>query len=673
MKNMFKKMINILLAVVLCCGCLLNAACKQATPNSGDMPTANAGLLYDPEHGIDRTRVLSSIVKNGSSDYKIVHGDRASETEIYAASEMQSFIYQTTGVKLPILEDGFVQSSPEKLICIGENVILESAELNIDYEELGMNGFVLKTKGTNLYIVGGGNRGTLYGVYDWLEKICGVKFIANDCTYTPTLSELSLFSMDVKEIPEFEYSGYLAAVTATDQVWYARSRNNCEWNETAERYGGGVQWYTPINTAHNSLVYVNPNTYYKTYEDKQNNAHMFLVENGTPVDICYTDGITEDGQLDESMPISAAKVAIESLKTYIQDGTEEMFYMFGHMDLNYTCTCLDCLKVANKYGQTGMYIRFANVLHEEVSKWAEENLNGRKIKLVLFGYALSEMPPVVYNSEKKTYVPIDETVVPREGIYLRLAAITTNRYYTLTDENQLAKWKDWFDKWGALSDDFMSWTYSAVHRQYFWYYPMKHTFVDYLKDFSRIGVKYMFVQGGHTEINDWQSIMDDYLFSKLLWNPNRDINALVEEFVHYYFGELVEDKILQFMNLYDTYIALNQQKDKDIMYDRYYKAEYNKYEDVNAGLIILDECKEMIANSSLGDEEKEILSVRIDRVRLTPLYMLMRNGSYYFADDLMKKNEITNEFFQTCAKLNVIYYGEKLTIDSIKSQYGYNG
>ena len=194
-----------------------------------------------------------------------------------------------------------------------------------------------------------------------------------------------------------------------------------------------------------------------------------------------------------------------------------------------------------------------------------------------------------------------------------------------------------------------------------------------MKEFKEIGVKYMFMQGGNTELNDWQSIMDDYLFSKLLWNPNRDVNALVREFVHYYFGETIEKDILEFMQIFDTYYHLAQLEDPDALRGQMLTPTYNKYEYINEGLNVLNECKTKIENSDLSAEQKEIYLTRVDRVRLTPLYMLLINGAYYYTDKPVEKEKITNDFFETCDRLNVLEYGEAFSIDSLKAKFGYNG
>ncbi len=674
MKKGFKRITTVILVAMLCGNSLFGCSCKNESSSSPNEPITEA--LYNPEQGIDRTTVLSSIVQNGATDYKIVYGVDASKTELYAASELQSFIYEATGVRLPLVVDSLVERNPQKLICIGQNSILDAAELSVDYSALGADGFVLKTKDSNLYIVGG-KRGTLYGVYDWLEKICGVKFIASDYTYVADLSEIKLYAMDVIETPAFEYRGSLACSTyySKDEIFYARSRNNHEFLKTEEKYGGGIRWYDGVNTTHNTLNYVDPNVYYATPEDKKNNAHMFFVNGNEVEDICYTDGITEDGKLDESMPLSAAKVAIESLKSYMLDDAECDYYMFGHMDTRLFCTCTRCNKMASKYGKSGVYIRFANVLYDEVQKWADNNLNGQELKLVIFAYLLSEQAPVSYNADEERYQPIDETVIPRDNIAIRLAPIDANRYYTVQDEKQTStKYKDWLKKWGAVTDNFMAWTYSIEFNNYFWYYPTKHTFVDMLKGYQEIGVKYMFVQNGHQEANDWQSIMYDYLLSKLLWNPNRDVNELVKEFVHYYFGGLVEDKVLDFIETYDEYFYLAQEETQGMfIYNSYTSPIYNKYEYVNYGLTLLNESKEIIANSVLNDDEKAIYTKHIDMARLMPLYMLMYNGGYYFSGNASKQKAIVDEFFGLCEELNAVYYEEDQTIESIKSKYGYEG
>lgn len=47
-------------------------------------------------------------------------------------------------------------------------------------------------------------------------------------------------------------------------------------------------------------------------------------------------------------------------------------------------------------------------------------------------------------------------------------------------------------------------------------------------------------QGAPREYKYYQAHLENYIVSKLLWNPDRDVNALVEEFNAYYFGDSAE-------------------------------------------------------------------------------------------------------------------------------------
>ena len=44
------------------------------------------------------------------------------------------------------------------------------------------------------------------------------------------------------------------------------------------------------------------------------------------------------------------------------------------------------------------------------------------------------------------------------------------------------------------------------------------------------------MQSDHKNFNDWQDRIDCYVTSKMLWNPDRDVTELQEEFVSLYYG-----------------------------------------------------------------------------------------------------------------------------------------
>ena len=683
MNNKFNKIIALLL-VFVCCFSFMTACKPQEQDN-------NSTKLYDQNAGIDKQTVLANIVDAGVTDFKIVHAAQANSTEIYAAQELQYFISESTGVKIPIITDGMAEYNPEKLICIGKNTIATNSEITVNYDEFKEDGFILKTKGTNLFILGGGNRGTLYGVYDWLEKIIGIRFLDSEVTHIPKCNKIELYSMDVKEIPYFEYRGVLATSTmyGVDPAFYARTRNNHEHIlqhviNLDEKYGGTIRWYSEINPTHNTLNYVSPEKYLKTPEQQQENAHMYAAQgilSGGTRDICFTDGLTKDGNLDESMEVSALKAAIESLKSYVQEDSD-CYHMFGHMDTGDMCNCDDCTESHQKYGMTGTYFRFANALLRETQKWADQELNGKKIKMVVFAYSASDEAPVKVNRETGKYEVVDPSVAPIENISVRLAPIHSNRYFSMGEGKHMTKYKDWLEKWSAVADDFMVWAYTVDFHRSMWYFPTHQSIVKTLEEYKELGVKYMMLQAIWQEENDWQSVMKNYVYLKLLWNPNRDVNALIKEFCYLYYGQTAGQKVLEMMGIYDQYFYLAvTETDGDFTsnYTTFTDPIYNKYEYVYSGYQLIEDAIELVENDttlSLADKQEYVRRLQV--VKLTPLFMIAYNSSYYFMGDNITQKKWIEEFISLAKELGVVYIGENtgnqtefLFENFIKDYWGY--
>ena len=112
-----------------------------------------------------------SLTKNGRSDYQVVIRSEASEVENFAAAELVKFVGEISGAKLSIVTDEVKVGEYE--ILLGRNRHLEELGVDIDFEKLGKEGFAVRTKGKNIIIAGNSGRGTMYGVYTFLENYLG--------------------------------------------------------------------------------------------------------------------------------------------------------------------------------------------------------------------------------------------------------------------------------------------------------------------------------------------------------------------------------------------------------------------------------------------------------------------------------------------------------------------
>jgi len=114
-------------------------------------------------HGVD----LASL-----GDWDIVVAEDALPSEKYAAEELQQHVALATGHTLPVFTcsdrpDRHVFVDPSKAMCEGE--------LGFAVDDFGPEDLRIVIRDGNIAIVGGRPRGTLYGVYTFLDHITGTR------------------------------------------------------------------------------------------------------------------------------------------------------------------------------------------------------------------------------------------------------------------------------------------------------------------------------------------------------------------------------------------------------------------------------------------------------------------------------------------------------------------
>lgn len=148
------------------------------------------------------------IIKDSKSDYKIVIADEPRGYEAYAAEELSTFIVQSTSITLPIVKESeVVVNESSKLIILGETELTEQAQITAEKNTYGARGFVIKQKDSNVYLVGGDTRGTLYAVYDFLHYEFGFEvYASNEIAIEKGVTERKLLAFDMSNIPDIPYA-----------------------------------------------------------------------------------------------------------------------------------------------------------------------------------------------------------------------------------------------------------------------------------------------------------------------------------------------------------------------------------------------------------------------------------------------------------------------------------
>ena len=105
----------------------------------------------------------------------------ASTSEQTAARELQQYISQVGGVELPITSD---LKTDGRSIYIGFNERVASLT-GAQKPNLNDESFTYRTMGHDLLIWGGAQRGTMYGVFTFLERELGTHWLTPQCTVVP--------------------------------------------------------------------------------------------------------------------------------------------------------------------------------------------------------------------------------------------------------------------------------------------------------------------------------------------------------------------------------------------------------------------------------------------------------------------------------------------------------
>src|ERR1039457_5880744 len=89
-----------------------------------------------------------TLVQQGRSNYTNVVAAQASLSEQRAAKELQRFIEEMSGARLPVVTDD--QPTHGNLVLLGDSAALRKLKIPAPFDKLGPEGFVMQTAGKHL-------------------------------------------------------------------------------------------------------------------------------------------------------------------------------------------------------------------------------------------------------------------------------------------------------------------------------------------------------------------------------------------------------------------------------------------------------------------------------------------------------------------------------------------
>ena len=427
------------------------------------------------------------------SEYTVVIPVSPGNYDQLAADFLVRFIGEATGVTVRQITDAEVA---DHMILVGTTAY-DTEAVRIARSEIQNDGYAMLVDGGNLYVTGALDRGTLFGVYDFLEKYLGV-MIYGGVTY-PEKQEMYEIKENLRvDIPADLRTVYSSPIAVRKSSWTAVSDGwayfpfwNC-YNSSEFKYaGGGVHTIAHLAETGGDL---SPNpclTDENIYQTVLKNVRLELEKNPNAqyVNVSQTDGTTHG------------------------------------------CRCKNCKAVEAEEGSpSGPWIRFVNRIANDIK---EDYPN---VLVETLAYTFTEKPPKVTK--------------PAENVVVCLCTSSCCFVHAIDDPDcpRNATFAGYVKGWSQICDHLKIWTYSGNFQAVDngdknGFGPNFRVMRENVKYFIDNNVMSVYVEGQQHPEDRASTVMGElraYLWGRVLWNPNmteEEFTAYTNDFMNYYYGD----------------------------------------------------------------------------------------------------------------------------------------
>jgi hypothetical protein len=442
-----------------------------------------------------------SITPGAMMSWKIVCATAATPSEKYAATEFQRLFKEMGGKELPLVE---AADASDGAIFIGPDAVLGSGQPT-DRRALDEEALRIRVTPNAVCIDGGRPRGTLYGVYEFYEELCGVRFLTFDHTYFPPDAAQRTIPAGVLVVnPTFVFRWSYYGETSRYPDFAARLRVNTVSDDPKL---GGRTGYRLVN--HNVAYLVPPAKWGKEHPEyfALVNGQRKLEEGGGGPQLCMSNP-------------ELVGVVVEAVLEEIKKNPTARNINIAQMDNDSYCTCPNCAAIdALEESHAGATLAFVNAVAERVEKSHPE------VFLSTFAYQYTRRPP--------------KNIKPRPNVMIQLCSIECCDFHAIEDPScplnrafcaDLAGWK-------KIVNHVFIWHYNTNFKGYVLPFPNLRSIGPSVAYFANNNGKGVFMQAAGNGFSTELSDLRNYVMARCLWKPGRDSWKEAEEFCRLHYAE----------------------------------------------------------------------------------------------------------------------------------------
>lgn len=450
----------------------------------------------------------SLLFENGKSKCFIAIDESAGPVIKTAAAELQFYLGKMGGdkvdiVKIPSCPNVTLQEfvNEHQAILLGDNIYTRQAGLNPTM--LPGDGFRLKTIPFALIIAGNddnffdynydwapGSAGTLYGVYYFLEKLgCRWYLPIKIGEIIPATPDIRIQPMDISKAPYFEYRF---------------KTNHYKWRRHTG-YGGTVD---PWSTRHTFTQTID-------FAKKYGKTHPEYFSQGTGGIALRHSGVT-------------AAITREAI-TFFTDPKRlagKKYFAVNPVDSWTGCQCELCKKLETaERGEKGILSDYVGEAVLEVAKkLKEKNIN---YPIVYCAYEKYLLPPLNINR-----FPDNVVVLFAGGARYSPDANINNKAWNIIEQwGELQPRRFYFNFYSQflckLTPSFVPHLIDRDIKKMKLFRESGKLFIGGEMDFGALDEKHPYL---------WWFALNEYVTGKLLWDPDRNVDEILDDFYINFFG-----------------------------------------------------------------------------------------------------------------------------------------
>lgn len=440
-------------------------------------------------------RMEHVLFASGESDYQIALAPDASESEKWAAEELQHWIKEISGAELPIVIFKEKMSQPHIMVGFRKD-IPGFFGFSSPRPDANDEAYTYGNVGRNIYIWGGQARGTMYGVMSFLENELGCRWYTPQVSFVPKKERFVFDFLYHHEEPalrvrnDFYYEAF-------EPIWAARNKINGAMNYREQP--GGVESYWAVHTFYPLMP---PEEFFPTHPE-----YYSMLEGKRT---------WERAQLCLTNP-DVLKIMIERVKKTMREKPEYLIYSVSQNDWRNPCQCDNCQAIAQKEGsESGPLIWFVNQVAEAVAGDFPDKFIGT----------------LAYQYTRKPC----KNLRPRDNVVIRLCSIECCFAHDFHSCPENAYFIADLEGWAAIAPHLYIWDYVVNFSHYIQPYPnfpvLKPNIIAF-RDNKAIGIM---EQAAYQSRGGEFAELRAYVISKLLWNPEKEVDPIINDFMVGYYG-----------------------------------------------------------------------------------------------------------------------------------------